>query len=60
MIVLAIAPLLVNATKHKKLRNKLEDYTGLLLFMGATAMLVFSGYLSNVLSLTKELKQIFA
>jgi uncharacterized membrane protein len=50
MIVLAIAPLLVNATKHKKLRNKLEDYTGLLLFMGATAMLVFSGYLMYLLA----------
>ena len=50
MIVLAIAPLLINPTEQKKLRNQLEDWTGLLLFMGATAMLVFSGYLMYLLA----------
>lgn len=50
MIVLAIAPLLINPIAQKKLRNKLEDWTGLLLFMGATAMLVFSGYLMYLLA----------
>lgn len=45
MIGFAIAPLLVNPEKNKSLRSKLEEQTGLLLFMGATAMAVFSGYL---------------
>jgi uncharacterized membrane protein len=49
MIVLAIAPLLINATKQKKFRIKVENWTGLLLFMGATAMFVFSGYLMYLL-----------
>jgi uncharacterized membrane protein len=50
MIVLAIAPLLINTTEQKKLRSRVEDWTGLLLFMGATAMLVFSGYLMYLLA----------
>jgi uncharacterized membrane protein len=50
MIVLAIAPLLINATDRKKLHSKVEDWTGLLLFMGATTMLVFSGYLMYLLA----------
>ncbi len=50
VIVLAIAPLLINPTEQKKLRNKLENWTGLLLFMVATAMLVFSGYLMYLLA----------
>ncbi|WP_373545106.1 vitamin K epoxide reductase family protein [Chamaesiphon sp.] len=50
VIVLAIAPLLINSTEQKKLRNKLEGWTGLLLFMVATAMLVFSGYLMYLLA----------
>ena len=50
VIVLAIAPLLINPTEQKKLRNKLDDWTGLSLFMVATAMLVFSGYLMYLLA----------
>jgi uncharacterized membrane protein len=50
IIVLAIAPLLINPTEPKKLRNRLENWTGLLLFMVATAMLVFSGYLMYLLA----------
>ena len=45
MIVFAIAPLLVNSSRQKDLRANSERWTGLLLFMGATAMTIFSGYL---------------
>ena len=50
VIILAIAPLLINSTEQKKFRNKIEGWTGLLLFMVATAMLVFSGYLMYLLA----------
>ena len=45
MIVFAIAPLLINAENNKDLRTKLDTWTGLFLFIGATAMAIFSGYL---------------
>jgi len=48
MIAFAIAPLLVKQ-EQKELRTKLEHWTGLLLFMGGTAMMVFSGYLIYLL-----------
>jgi uncharacterized membrane protein len=44
MIGLAIAPQLINR-KHKTLRANLDQWTQLLLLVGATSMLVFSGYL---------------
>lgn len=50
MMVFAVAPLLVNSAKNKKLRSKLEKWTGLLLFVGGTAMLVFSCYLMYLLA----------
>lgn len=50
MIVFAIAPLLVNANQNKELRSKLEDWTGLLMFAGGTAMMVFSGYLMYLIA----------
>ena len=50
MVVFAVAPLLVNLAKNKELRSKLENWTGLLLFAGGTAMLVFSGYLMSLLA----------
>jgi uncharacterized membrane protein len=50
MILFAIAPLLVRSPEQKQLRDKLETWTGLLLFMGATAMMVFSGYLMYLLT----------
>lgn len=49
MVVFAVAPLLVNS-KKESLRAALENWTGLLLFMGATAMLVFSSYLMYLLA----------
>lgn len=45
----AIAPLLVNPDTNKQLRNNLENWTWLLLFMGSTAMMVFSGYLMYIM-----------
>lgn len=50
MIVFAIVPLLVNGDRNKELRSKLEDWTGLLLFAGDTAMMVFSGYLMYLIA----------
>ena len=50
MLVMAVAPLLVNADTKKELRQKLESWTWPLMFMLATAMLVFSGYLMTVLA----------
>ncbi|MDX2244615.1 MAG: vitamin K epoxide reductase family protein [Leptolyngbyaceae cyanobacterium bins.302] len=49
MILLAIAPLLVPADK-KELRSRLDQWTGLLLFVGGTAMMLFSGYLMYLLA----------
>lgn len=56
MIVFAIAPLLVNPEKDKTLRSKLENWTGLFLFIGATAMAIFSGYLMYLI--TFEIKAV--
>ncbi|MGL4883836.1 MAG: vitamin K epoxide reductase family protein [Waterburya sp.] len=50
MIVFAITPLLFNSSEQKKLRSNLDKWTGLLLFMGGTAMMVFSGYLMYLLA----------
>ena len=49
MFGLALAPLAVNPEKNKPLRNELENWTWLFLFLGATAMLVFSGYLMFIM-----------
>lgn len=49
MIAFAITPLLTSKPEQKKLRIKLENWTGLLLFMGGTAMMIFSGYLIYLL-----------
>ena len=46
----ALAPLAVDPAKDKGLRTKLENQTWLLLFAGATAMVIFSGYLMYVLA----------
>jgi uncharacterized membrane protein len=56
MIIFAIAPLLVRSPEQKQLRDKLDAWTGLLLFMGATAMMIFSGYLMYLL--TAEIKAV--
>ncbi|MBD2093380.1 vitamin K epoxide reductase family protein [Microcoleus sp. FACHB-1515] len=48
MVAFAIAPLLIN--KKSDLQAKVENTTGLLLFLGSTAMMVFSGYLLYLLA----------
>ena len=50
MAVFALAPLAVKAEGNKELRSKLDDWTWLLLFAGATAMMVFSGYLMYIMA----------
>jgi len=50
MGTLAIGPLLVNPQTQKELRQTLEEWSWLFLFMGATAMATFSGYLMYILS----------
>jgi uncharacterized membrane protein len=50
MVVFAIAPLLLTSPEKKKLRTSLEKWTGLLLFLGGTAMVVFSSYLMYLLA----------
>lgn len=50
MAVLALAPFAINPDEKKELRRQLESITWPLLFMGATAMLVFSGYLMYLLA----------
>lgn len=47
--VFALAPLFVSPEKNKLLRSNLENWTWLLLFMGSTAMMVFSGYLMYIM-----------
>ncbi|BAU14293.1 hypothetical protein LEP3755_48400 [Leptolyngbya sp. NIES-3755] len=49
MAVFALAPLAVNPEEKKSLRTNLENNTWLLLFAGATAMLLFSGYLMYIM-----------
>lgn len=50
MIALATAPLWVNPDNNKALRQTLEDRTWPLMFMLATAMVVFSGYLMAIMA----------
>lgn len=50
MLILAVAPLLVNEETNKDLRSRLEGITWPLLFVGATGMMVFSGFLMYVLA----------
>lgn len=47
--VFALAPLLINPDEKKQLRTNLESGTWLLLFMGATSMTLFSGYLMYIM-----------
>lgn len=47
--IFALAPLAVNPEENKSLRTNLEKNTWLLLFVGSTAMLLFSGYLMYVM-----------
>ncbi len=49
MAIFALAPLAIQGDQQKQLRDSLENWTWLLLFAGATAMLIFSGYLMNIM-----------
>jgi uncharacterized membrane protein len=49
MAVLALGPLAISGTQQKDLRKKLEDWSWLLLLVGAISMVVFSGYLMYLL-----------
>ena len=50
MVVLSLGPLLVSGETKREQRQKLEDLTWPLLFIGATGMMVFSGYLMYLLA----------
>jgi uncharacterized membrane protein len=50
MAGLALAPLAVDPVAQKQQRAKVEEWTWLLLFAGAIAMVVFSGYLIYLLA----------
>ncbi|MEM9978571.1 MAG: vitamin K epoxide reductase family protein [Cyanobacteria bacterium P01_D01_bin.2] len=50
MVILATGPLLVDGDKNREQRQKLESITWPLLFIGATGMMVFSGYLMYLLA----------
>ncbi|MGB7058433.1 MAG: vitamin K epoxide reductase family protein [Geitlerinemataceae cyanobacterium] len=50
MVVFSLSPLAIDPSKNKQLHNKVEGWTGLLLFLGGTAMAVFSSYLMYVLA----------
>ncbi len=49
MGMLALGPLGVNPETHKDLKLKLDNWSWLLLFIGASAMTIFSGYLMYLL-----------
>jgi uncharacterized membrane protein len=49
MATFSLSPLLIKGEEQKDLRNDLEQWTWLLLFLGSTAMAVFSGYLMSLL-----------
>ncbi|MBE9039461.1 vitamin K epoxide reductase family protein [Oscillatoriales cyanobacterium LEGE 11467] len=50
MTVFALSPLLVSPDKNKKLHAQLDRWTGLFLFLGGTAMVIFSSYLMYLLA----------
>jgi uncharacterized membrane protein len=49
MATFALAPLAINAEKERQTRTSIENLTWLFLFIGATAMLVFSSYLMFIM-----------
>jgi uncharacterized membrane protein/glutaredoxin len=55
MLALAAAPLVINSETNQPLRKKLEGITWPLMFILASAMVVFSGYLMTILAF--ELKE---
>ncbi|MEM7066838.1 MAG: vitamin K epoxide reductase family protein [Cyanobacteria bacterium P01_B01_bin.77] len=50
MVALSLGPLLINGEANREQRQKLEETTWPLLFIGATGMMVFSGYLMYLLA----------
>lgn len=54
MMLFALAPLLVKKEHNRRLRNRLEEQSWLLLLIGSTAMTVFSGYLMYILGTQLE------
>ena len=54
MAVMALGPTLLRSETQAVTRRKLEEVTSMLLFLGGTAMMIFSGYLMYLL--TTELK----
>lgn len=50
MAVFALLPLAIDPNKNKQLHNRADRWTGLLLFLGGTAMAVFSSYLMYILA----------
>ena len=56
MVVLAVAPLPFRGAEQKNLRANLIRWTQPLLFIGGTAMMIFSGYLMYLL--TAEIKAV--
>jgi uncharacterized membrane protein len=50
MVVMSILPLVIDAKANKKLHNQAQDLTWQGLFLGGTAMAVFSGYLMYLLA----------
>ncbi len=50
MAIFALGPLLIKTETQKDLRIQLENTTWLLLFLGATAMMIFSGYLMFIMT----------
>jgi len=50
MVIFALAPLAVKPVENKDKRQKLENWTWLLLLVGAIAMSIFSGYLMYLLT----------
>ena len=49
MALFALGPLAINANQNRDLRKKLEEWTWILLLIGAVSMVVFSGYLMFLL-----------
>ena len=49
IILLAVAPMLLSKPEQRRRREDVDHWTGLLLFIGATAMMIFSGYLMFLL-----------
>jgi uncharacterized membrane protein len=50
MVVMSVLPLVINAKSNKKLHNQAQDLTWTGLFLGGTAMMIFSGYLMYLLT----------